>query len=529
MGDPRSRRSRFFKELKRRKVLTSGAGYAIIAWVLLQVGEVTFEPLHLPDWALTLLVVLVIAGFPVMLILAWFFELTPKGLRRHDSAGSDSPAPVEAMAAAAPGPSVAVLAFEDMSADRDQEYLCDGIAEEILNRLARIDELKVASRTSSFRFKEQRADIGTIARELRVTSILEGSVRKAGSNLRITIQLVNAADGFRLWAQSYDRQLDDIFEIQDEIAANVAAALEVTLKGSPHEDLVTSNVDAYDFYLQGQYYFNRWGQRNVSYAADLFRHAVEIDPDYARAWAALADCNAMICMYWDPCAERLSESESASTKAIELASDLAEARVSRGLSHFVHRRHADAIAEFERALELDPMLFEAHYFYGRVRFQIGELEPAAALFERASRVRPDDFQSPIFLRQIYNSLGRYDDALEEARRGVNRAERHLELYPDDTRALNLGLGGLALLGEREKVMQWAERTLALSGDISDTLYNVACGYALIGETDRALDCLERACLRGLSIGGWAENDSDLDSLHDHPRFIALLGQLKRTD
>lgn len=168
MGDQRSRRSRFLAELKRRKVLTTGAGYAIVAWFLLQFGEVTFEPLHLPGWALTLLVVLVIAGFPVVLILAWFFDLTPRGFTRSRGVVDDAAAPesIDADTTSAPGASVAVLAFDDMSPERDQDYLCDGIAEEILNRLAQIDDLKVASRTSSFRFKRQSSDIGTIAREL---------------------------------------------------------------------------------------------------------------------------------------------------------------------------------------------------------------------------------------------------------------------------------------------------------------------------------------------------------------------------
>ena len=530
MDDRRSRRSRFLAELKRRKVLTTGAGYAIVAWFLLQFGEVTFEPLHLPGWALTLLVVLVIAGFPVVLILAWFFDLTPRGFTRFRGVGDDAAAPEPAGAdmTSAPGASVAVLAFEDMSAERDQDYLCDGIAEEILNRLAQIGELKVASRTSSFRFKGRASDIGTIARDLKVASVLEGSVRKAGDNLRITIQLISAADGFHLWTQSYDRQLDDIFEIQDEIAANVAAALQVTLTGQADEDVATSSVEAYDYYLRGQHYFHRWGLRNVGYAIDMFRRAVETDPEYARAWAALADCNAIVCMYWDPSAAHLEAVERASVKALELAPQLAETHVSRGLAHYVHERHEQAISEFEKALELDSELFDAHYFYGRVRFHLGELTEAARLFERASAVRPDDFQALIFLRQIYHSLGRDDAAREAARQGVERAERHLEFNPDDTRALNLGIGGFAYLGQRDKVLQWAERSLAIDADNADTLYNIACGYALIGESQKAIECLERSGLRGTSIGDWADNDSDLESLRDDPRFIEMIQRLKDT-
>ena len=519
----------FFSELKRRKVLEGGATYAIVAWVLLQVAEVTFEPLYFPDWAMTLLVVLVIVGFPIAMMLAWFFDLTLQGFKKDTAPRLQSAEAVAATQAepARGRPSIAVLSFDDMSPEKDQEYLCDGIAEEILNRLAQIQNLRVASRTSSFRFKGQPADVSSIGRQLKVSTVLEGSVRKAGDHLRITTQLINADDDYHLWSHSYDRKLEYIFEIQDEIATQVADALEVTLQTGPAEQYCTTeDVQAYDYYLQGMHYFHRWGLRNVRFSIEMFAKAVEIDPAYARAWAALADSYAMTCMYWNASEENLSSADSASMKALELSPGLAESHVSRGLYHFSNRESREAIAEFETAQRLAPELFEAHYFYARVRFQRSELNQAAELLEKAERVRPDDFQAPILLRQIYRSLGREEEAQAAARRGINRAERHLELYPDDTRALNLGLAGLVEQGDKDKAMQWADRSLAIDGDNPDTLYNVACGYALAGEPDRALDCLERASLRGMSIAEWAENDSDLASLHDDPRFHALMERFK---
>ena len=228
------------------------------------------------------------------------------------------------------------------------------------------------------------------------------------------------------------------------------------------------------------------------------------------AWAALADSYAMICMYWDASEANLTAAERASKKALELLPGLAESHVSRGLSHFVRGDSTAAIAEFETALNLDPELFDAWYFYGRVCFQQGELQHATELFERAERIDPEDFQAPILLRQIYRTLGRDEEALAAARRGTERAERRLELNPDDTRALNLALGGLVELAEKEKVIEFAERSLAIDGDNPDTLYNVACGFARIGEPEPSLECLERASMRGMAIAKWAENDSDLD-------------------
>ena len=516
-------------ELRRRGVFRTVAIYAVAAWVIMQVGEVAFEPLHFPDWAMTLLVILVIVGFPIVLVLAWFFDLTLHGIKKDAGPQPQSAAAVPAAQAVTPrsGPSIAVLSFEDMSPEQDQEYLCDGIAEEILNRLAQINNLHVASRTSSFRFKGQPADISSVGRQLNVATVLEGSVRKAGDQLRITAQLINVEDGYHLWSHSYDRKLEHIFEIQDEIAMQMANALKVTLQtGSTEDCCTTSDVLAYDYYLQGKHYFHRWGLRNVQFSIELFTKAVKIDPAFARAWAALADGYAMTCMYWAASEENLSGADSASLKALELSPDLAESHVSRGLYHFARRENGAAIAEFETAQRLDPELFEAYYFYARLRFQRSELNLAAELFEKAERIRPDDFQAPILLRQVYRSLGREEEAQAAARRGLARAEQHLELYPDDTRALNLGCAGMVELGDYEKAMRWAERSLAIDGDNPDTLYNLACCYALMGESDHALDCLERAGLGGMSIAEWAENDSDLASLHDNPRFHTLMESFK---
>ena len=524
----------FFDELKRRKVLQSATGYAVVAWVILQIGEVTFEPLGIPGWGMTLLIVLVIACFPVVLIVSWFYDLTRKGFVKGDqpqsSAIVDDGSQVRDASDESGVPSIAVLPFEDMSPAGDQTYLCDGIAEEILNRLAQINTLRVASRTSSFRFRGMPVSASSIGQELKVATVLEGSVRKSDDHLRITTQLINVEDGFHLWSSSYDRELKHIFEIQDEIAAHVANALEVKL-GTRRDEACcqTADVRAYDHYLRGQHYFRRWGTRNMSFAIQMFKKAVELDPGYARAWAALADSYAMTCMYWDASEKNLEAADSASKKALELLPGLAESHVSRGLSHFVRGQNTEAIAEFETALRLDPDLFDAHYFYGRVRFQRGELDQAAALFEKAERIDEDDFQASILLRQIYSSQGRMQAARDAARRGVERAERQLELNPDDTRALNLALGGLALLGEKEKALRFAERSLQLDGGNPDTLYNVACGYALIGEPERSLDCLERASMRGMAIAEWAANDSDLASLHDLPRFHALLDRLRRRE
>jgi len=529
MASP-SLRTRLTAELERRGVIRVVVSYAVAAFVLLQVAEIAFPSLGLPAWTLTLAVIAAMLGFPIAILAAWTLDLgTASGLAKE---ASDEEPPDATVARRPPLPSdasVAVLAFEDMSPERDQAFFCDGVAAEILDRLAQANKLRVASRTSSLRFRSQKIDVGEIASRLGVAAVLEGSVRKSGNRVRVSTQLVNAEDGYALWSETFDRELSDIFEIQDEIARKVAEALEVTLGSRTDRGRAPRDVGAYEYYLKGTYYFNRWGQRNVEFAAELFGKAVESDPAYSRAWAALADSYAMIAMYWNATDELRSGADRASRRAIDLAPDLAEAHVSRGLHHVIHDEPEEAERSFERALELAPQLFEALYFYGRVCFQQGNLERAAELFEDAQRARPEDFQAPILLRQVYRSLGREADALEAARRGVERASSHLQLNPDDTRALNLGFGGLVDLGQNERAVEWAERSLAIDGDNADTLYNVACGFAIMGDSERALDHLERACLKGVMIAEWVENDSDLDSLRDQPRFQRILTQLRETE
>ena len=307
-------------------------------------------------------------------------------------AGSSTP-PGTPGGASAPK-SIAVLPFVNMSADPDNEYFTDGVAEEIINALTKIQALRVAARTSSFAFKGKNEDIGDIGRKLKVATVLEGSVRKAGNRLRVTAQLVNVADGYHLWSERYDRQLEDVFEIQDEIAGNIVRALRVVLSDQEKraiEKAPTENVQAYDYYLRGRQFFHQFRRTGIQFARRMFERAIEIDPNYALAYAGVADCCSFLYMYWDGSKANLESAESASRKALELDPERAEAHASRGFALALRRQYEEARREFEAALRLDPKLYEAHYLYARACFQEGKLEEAVRHYEDASRVRPEDY------------------------------------------------------------------------------------------------------------------------------------------
>ena len=358
--------------------------------------------------------------------------------------------------------------------------------------------------------------------------MLEGSVRKAGDKLRITARLVSAADGYPLWSQTFDRELKDVFAIQDEIAQAVVDALQVTL--TPKErrmirQVATADVQAYEYYLRGRKFFYQYGRRSIEVALEMFSRAIEKDPSYALAWAGIADCRSFLYQIAEHSEENRRLADEASGKALELDPDLAEAHAARAVALTLFDRHHDAEAHFLSAIRLNPRLFEAWYFAARQAFGQGRSERAIELYEKAAEVRPDDYQSLLLAAQNYDDLGRHEEAAAARRRGIARAETRLELVPDDVRALYMAANGLVVLGEREKALQWADRAIRIEPDDAMVLYNVGCIYALAGEVVPAIEFLERSVVAGLAHRTWIEHDSNLYSLREHPRFKRLVETL----
>jgi non-specific serine/threonine protein kinase len=425
-------------------------------------------------------------------------------------------------------PSIAVLPFTDMSREKDQAYFCDGIAEEIINALCRVQGIRVTARSASFQFKDASPEPAEIGRRLGVETLLEGSVRKAGNRLRITAQLIDIASGYHLWSESFDREIKDIFEIQEEIARSIVRALRITLtpqeKGTL-ETAPTRHVQAYDYYLRGRSFYHQYGRHDIEFALQLFSRATELDSGYALAYAGLADCWSFIYLYAERTDTIRRQAEEAARRAIELAPASAQAQASHALAMSISGSDKEAERGFEAAIRLDPGLFEAWYFYARHVFGCGDLKRAARYYEQAMRVRPGDYQSPLLVAQSYDDLGRPEEARASRRRGVDLVAERIELHPDDARALYMGANGLVALGERERGLEWARRAKAIAPDESMVLYNLGCIYSLAGEIDEAIDCLEQAVALGITHKGWFEHDSNLDPLRSHPRFRALLAKL----
>ena len=532
------RKGKLLGELKRRKVIRVAVAYGIAAWLVVQIAETVFEPLRLPEWALTLVVILVILGFPVAVALAWAFELTPAGVRREEPA---APAEPEAPPAAPPAPepapepsptpdaSVAVLPFLDMSPEQDQAYFCDGVAEEILNSLVHVKGLSVAARTSSFQFKGYAGDIAEVARRLNVAAVLEGSVRKSGDRLRVTAQLIAGKNGFHLWSERFDVDAADVFAVQEQIAAAIANALRVSFGPDDQQHIhrgQTRNLEAYDYYLRGLAYFHAFSWRTMEYARQMFLKAIEIDEGFGRAWAGLAYAAGYIYLYRSNDRKYLDEAYEASARALACC-ETPESHTARGVAYGLSKNYDASAAEFDKALAMNPDHYEALWLYGRFAHERGDYAKAAELWERATAVNSDDYQAAMLLAQVFMSLGLPGKAREWQERGLARALRHLELHPDDVRALYLSAVVHAELGDYERGRRTAERALELEPDDGVVLYNLACMHAMMGETEQAVELLERGSRGGIYNLDWMEHDATLESLKGHPRFDALVERMRR--
>jgi len=514
----------FLSELRRRRVIRAVGLYVLVAWMVIQVGEATFESMSLPDWSLRLVIVLVLLGFPILLVLAWAYDLEPTGdkkiVRTEMVPGKRTPIG-----------SIAVLPFANMSPEGDQEYFADGIAEELLNTLAACcTHLRVPARTSSFAFKGKDTDVREIGSQLGVDALIEGSVRKSGDRVRITAQLIDVRDGYHLWTKTFDRELVDLFAVQDEIALCVADSLDVSVPEQDKKAIAsstTADVHAYELFLRGKQFFRRGRKQDLEFAQEMYRAAIEIDPDYALAWAWLASTCAQSTIFYPThtsSAANLDEADRASARAMELDPDLADANSARGFALFLLDRFEEAEASFERAIELDPKQFSAHFFFGRVSFQQGKFEDALRLFMAAADIRPD--HEALFLAaQSLEALGRKEEAMAKNHEGIQVVAEHMESNPDDSRAATFRAVAYGRVGDSHEGSKWAERALAIDPSDSGVKYNVACLCALQGESDRAIELLTEALDGGFSQRAWIENDPDLDSLRSDPRFNELLGRI----
>jgi adenylate cyclase len=520
-------------ELKERKVLRVALAYIVVIWIVVQVGEATFEALKLPEWSLSLLVIFSLLGFPIALVLAWAYEITPDGVVEDmdGNPGSHFGAQKsrygrDRINGENTSASIAVLLFEDMSIGQDQSYFCEGIAEQILCALSDVDGLCVAARVASFQFGGKSADILEIGKRLNVSVVLEGSVRKSGNQIRTTTQLINTHDGYQFWTGEYNHDLADIFDVQEKIAMAVVSAMRLTIGDKLLIPRITESTEAYDIYLKGSSYLTQPDKQDILFARQLFKQAVEIDPGFGRAWAKLASTYAYEYVCTKANDRARSEARRISIKALQLAPDIAESHIARGIAYAIDLDYGQADLEFTAAVNLNAASFNAWLTWARCKTYQGEARKAVEYYQKASEISPEDYQSVLMQVAFLEALGDSKGAKKKSKEGLRKAREFLKLNPDEIRAWSLGAFALQRLGKRSEAKKWMEFSLLNSPRNSILTSNAASFYALIGDTNRSLDYVEQAANCGCLNLGWMKHDSNLDKVRVEPRFKAIIAQYK---
>jgi TolB-like protein/Flp pilus assembly protein TadD len=572
----------FFAELKRRNVYKVAVAYGVVAWLLMQIASQIFPFFEIPNWVVRLVILLLVIGFPIALIIAWAFEATPEGIKRTEvadaaglrshsgawiyivligaalsvglffvgryTAGHATARPSEA-ATMGPDKSIAVLPLLNESGDPKDEYFSDGLSEELIAALAQISGLKVIGRSSSFRFKDRTEAPKTIGEKLGVRTLLEGTVRKQGDKVRIVAELINAADGIELWTRTFDRELKDIFAVQQEIARAVAESLKVTLlgsQGSPSQ-IATNNVEAHNAYLQGHFHFLRRNVDDYRKAISYFDRAIELDPNYALVYAERAEAWTMIGDLTGQRPTAYPKARSDAEKAVAIAPGLAEARAALGWVRFFGEwKFADGLSELKRAKELSPTNPTANDLLARVIVYLGRIDEAERQAREAVELDPLSISTQFNLARVLFIAGKLDQADAAARklaelqpssssshrwqvlvafqRGDGEtALSEAQLEPDDGfRSFELALA-YHVLGDRKQADAALADVIARARD--GFAYQIAQVYAVRGDADKAFEWLQ------ISFddhdGGTLSLSVDplLRSLRDDPRYKSLLGKL----
>jgi len=570
----------FFAELKRRNVYKVAIAYLVAGWALAQGIAQVFPVFDVPNWAIRLVVLLIIIGFPIALILAWAFEITPEGLKRtedvkqgrtkshiwiyvviiggllsiglfmlgrygfRDKTSSSN----EVLAK-----SVAVLPFGNLSRDPDNEYFAAGIQDEIITRLAQISDLKVISCTSTQRYKGSGLNLRQIASELGVTNIVEGSVQKANDQVHVNVQLLNAVTDSHLWADTFDRKLTDVFGVESEIAKTIADTLRAKLTGREVVTLAarpTENNAAHDLYLKGRFFWNKRTSADMKTALGYFEQAANVDPNYAVAYAGIADCYLLLPLYGGGVpTEMYPKATAMAQKAIALDPNLGEPHASLGLIHALFDfDFATSVREFEEAIQLNPNYATAHHWFGDSTLPaLGQFDCANAEVKRALDLDPLSVIYNVDAGTVYWITGRYQEAVAQFRKAIEMDPRSYTAHWGLGQALERVGDSAGAIAEYEKSTQLDDDPLPLgllgaakakAGDRAAALailsrledvtkhryvpdYSFALIHLALGQKTEAMKWLESSYAKHQPDLNWIRVDPDLRVLHGDPRFEAL--------
>jgi eukaryotic-like serine/threonine-protein kinase len=577
----------FFSELKRRNVYKVAVAYAVVGWLLVQVTTQVFPIFEIPNWASRLIVLAIIIGFPIALVIAWAFELTPEGFKRTEDADLAAQTRTKphawiyvvivgallsvglffigrytaqnntgAARTESPAKSIAVLPFDNATRNADTEYLSDGISEALINSLSELPQLKIIARSTAFRYKGKQIDPQSVGRDLKVQTVLMGVVRQLGDRLNVQVDLVDATTGSQLWGQEYERKLVDVLAVKQALVREVTEKLRLKLTGEQQQRLTqrdTSNPEAYQFYLRGRYYWNKRTAENLTKAMEQFQQAADKDPNYALAYVGLSDCYVLLENYaGTPANETLPKAKAFAERALQLDNSLAEAHTSLGYVYNGLWRWEEAEQEFKRAIELNPNYPNAHHWYSLCLLDLGRIAEAKAEIKRAHELDPLSLIIGTTVTYAYLAEG-------DAKFAGAQSKKVVELDPNFSRGHEyLGLAYLKearyseAIAELQKAVElsgrerWPLRDLgygyAISGKRAEAEaiikelvgkyengralgQDLAAVYAGLGEKDQAFAWLEKDFQTRSGLLAWTRWTPAFESLRSDPRYTDLLRRM----
>jgi TolB-like protein/Flp pilus assembly protein TadD len=537
---------KFFAELKRRKVYSVAVTYAFVGWLLIQVVTQIFPPFEIPNWAQRLVIVAIVLGFPIALVVAWIYDFTGHGIVRTEDAQPEAKLEITEPAKSAEK-SIAVLPFNDLSPEKDHAYFGEGIAEELLGALARVDGLRVAARRSSFWFKDKEAELGEIAAKLNVEHVLEGSVRRDGNRVRVTAELIDACDGFTIWSETYEREMHGIFALQDEITRSIVDTLKLKLAISPPP--VARSTDAYDAYLQGLFYSDKTAEDALRRSLEFFQRALDKDPRFGRAWTGIAKAWLWLADAYVPPLEAYPKVRDAAVRALQLSDDEAEAHVYLAETKRILNWDLDgAEAEFNRAVEIDPNSTPSNYFIAALYAARGDRDKALAYLQRTAKIDPASLWVSNFACELYRYFGLTDEAIAAGERALQldpaflygepllaavyremgRFDGAIALYEKAQSFTGKPGFGLAItyarMDRRKEAQEILKAAVASRGRYTpgDAIAHV---HVALGDYDDAIRELERACDERSSSLHTIGIAPEFAPLRSDKRFISLLKKI----
>lgn len=572
----------FFAELKRRNVYKVAVAYAVVGWLLVQVTTQVFPIFEIPNWALRLIVLTIIIGFPIALVIAWAFELTPEGIKRTEDADEPAKRParsrawiyvsligaalsvglffvgryssrnsISASPNGLPAKSIAVLPFENASGNAETEYLSDGISEALINSLTELPQLRVIARSTAFRYKGREINPQTVGQELKVSAILMGLVRQVEDRLTVQVDLVDATSGAQLWGEEYERKLSTLVSVKQTIAREVTEKLRLRLSGAEKQQLVrrdTSNAQAYQFFLRGRYNWNKRTAAGITEAIEQFQEAISHDPNFALAYAGLADCYLVLEQYTGtPARETIPKARAAAERALQLDETLAEAHTSLAACYESAWQWDEAEKAFKRAISLNPNYPTARHWYQNYLRARGRLDEAVAQIRRAQELDPLSSIFALNLATVLMMKGEIDAARQEAERLVKlnpnfpiahdalgkvyiKQGKYVEAVAAFEKDIALDRTSFSLgnLGHAYAVAGRRDQALEVLKELQDRYERrealgqyVACVHAGLGEIDEAFLWLEKDFAARSGMLEYVIMNSLFDSLRGDPRFIDL--------